>query len=58
MRRIFALLFLIVPALLIGCGSGESEAVVDSGDADAIAEYEQMIADEEKAASKAMEGAQ
>lgn len=41
---------------ITGCeGGGEATTVVDSTDAEAIAEYERMMAEEEEAAQAAMQ---
>jgi hypothetical protein len=54
----FASLIAFGACALPGCGSDEPASVVDSTDLDAIAEYERMIAEEEKAANEEMEAAE
>ncbi|KLU03796.1 hypothetical protein RISK_004203 [Rhodopirellula islandica] len=54
----FASLVAFGACALPGCGSDEPASVVDSTDLDAIAEYERMIAEEEKSANEGMEATQ
>ena len=56
--RLSFLVLAVLPLTLCGCDSGENETVVESGDMDAIQEYEAMIKAEEEQANKAMESAQ
>lgn len=51
---LFLSFVLLAIPTLIGCGSEGPASVVDGSDTDAIAEYEALIAAEEKAANSGM----
>ncbi|GAA5505762.1 hypothetical protein [Novipirellula caenicola] len=44
----FALAFLLLPMTLTGCDSKETGAVIDTTDADKVAEYQRLVEESEK----------